>query len=409
MFSHVSPLSTASQATHAKTGDTRTQRRRALGFQERSCVVLGASVISYSPCLAGNIQMDRAARSPSESRERAVSSEPCSTRPNPFDDDDGSSARKRRRTSLNGASPSRSVETPQDSPHADVQDSPAGKDASMTVDSASSPPLTPERQQGEDVPQAASDTKPQKITLNLKSRKLLPCSEPSSPTSQNGVDIGPAGVQENGIRASVEDSDLDVSHASPDLNETALSELDMDHPPIEIIDSDYEDDGVAHVTIFQEANPMVSFPYQPNDPLVDSMPKLCQLLPHSKLPHMCCIPIHMLTGYVADHQAMGLLQVWIEEYLTWVSFRDFASQHDLYLEYREFWQMLPQYVWQYSSPNRSVSPLLLKAFIMAKSSSQDCTRTESTASSFALRVSHFFCTIDCILCRTRPRVSPRLA
>lgn len=230
--------------------------------------------------------MDRPARSPSESRERAVSSEPCSTRPNPFDDDDGSSARKRRRTSLNGASPSRSVETPQDPPHVDVQDSAAEKDASMTMDSTSSPPQTPERQQDEHEAQAASETKPHKITLNLKNRKQSPGSEPSSPTSQNGINTELIGTQENGIRASVEDSDLDVSHASPDLAETVLPALDLDNPPIEIVDSDYEDDGVTHVTILQETNPMVSFPYQPNEPLVDSLPKLCQLLPNSKVAHL---------------------------------------------------------------------------------------------------------------------------
>lgn len=47
-----------------------------------------------------------------------------------------------------------------------------------------------------------------------------------------------------------------------------------------------------------------------------------------------------------------MLQTWIEEYLAWASFKDFTSQHDLYIEYKEFWQMMPQYVWQYASPNR---------------------------------------------------------
>lgn len=150
----------------------------------------------------------------------------------------------------------------------------------MAMDSASSPPPTPERHQVET--QAATETRPHKITLNLKNRKHTPGSDPSSPISQNGNDIGIGDAPENGIRASVEDSDLDVSHASTDLAETVLSSLDIDNPPIEIIDSDDSDNDVPHVTILQDTNPMVSFPYQPNEPLIDSLPKLCQLLPNSK-------------------------------------------------------------------------------------------------------------------------------
>lgn len=60
----------------------------------------------------------------------------------------------------------------------------------------------------------------------------------------------------------------------------------------------------------------------------------------------------MLTGYAADHQALGVLHNWIEEYLSWASVRDSLTQHELYLDYKDFWQMLPHCVWQYSSPNR---------------------------------------------------------
>lgn len=220
------------------------------------------------------------------------------------------------------------------------------------MDSASSPPQTPERQQDEDEAQVASETRPHKITLNLKNRRQTPGSEPSSPTSHNGVDTEHVGAQENGIRASVEDSDLDVSHASPDLAGAVLSELDLENPPIEIVDSDYEDEDVAHVTILRETNPMISFPYQPNEPLVDSLPKLCQLLPTSKAKKMSRAQVQMLTEYAADHQAMSVLRAWIEEYLNWASFKDVASQKDLYVEYKDFWQILPHYVWQYAAPSR---------------------------------------------------------
>lgn len=307
--------------------------------------------------------MDQPARFPSESRERgerAVSSDPCATRPNPFDDD-GSSARKRRRTSLNGASPSRSVETPQDSLRGGLEDWPVDdKDASMTMDSTSSPPQTPEREHRQVESQPASETRPTKITLNLKHRKRTPGSELSSPISRNGADTEPlAQVQENGIRASVEDSDLDVSHASPDFDETA-SAIDLDNPPIEILDSEYVEDVLPHVTILQDTDPMVTFPYQPNEPLSDSLPRLCQLIANSK--SMALVldngapvlrNVLMLTEYAApDHQALTALHGWIEEYLAWASAARLDAVRELYLEYREFWVPMPQLIYTYTSPAR---------------------------------------------------------
>lgn len=219
------------------------------------------------------------------------------------------------------------------------------------MDSASSAPQTPERQQEETQP--ASETKPTKITLNLKNRKHSPDSNPPSSSSQNDVDLEFVGAQENGIRASVEGSELDVSHASPDFADTASSSLDLDNPPIEIIDDDEEDQDVgSHVTLLQDTNPMVAFPFQPNEPLIESLPKLCQLLPNSKLAPVPLRHLKVLRGPALDGQALNLLRTWIDEYVVWASDKDPLELMELYTEYREFWQMMPLGVWQHSSPSR---------------------------------------------------------
>lgn len=242
--------------------------------------------------------MDQLQRSPSdtESRDRAGSSDPCSTRPNPFDDDDGSFARKRRRTSINGASSSRSIDTPSgsSSPLVATESGPGlgginhHVDVTMTMDATSSEPHTPERHH--DQPPPTSDSKPTRITLNLKSKKRTPQSDSPSSLLQNGVDGDLVGSQENGIRLSVE-NEFDDDLQGPEFVDTASSALDdNDHLAIEIIDDDDEDedDQDAGVTVLDgsDSNPMISFPYQPSEPLVDSLPKLCHLLHTSQLTPM---------------------------------------------------------------------------------------------------------------------------
>lgn len=221
--------------------------------------------------------MDQSSRSPSESKDRAVSPDPCSTRPNPFDDDDGTSARKRRRTSLNGASPSRSVETTPESARAEAQGGSVDRDINMTLDSSTSIPHTPEHKQDEAQP-PVSETRHTKITLNLKKGKQASDFGPSSlPGSPNGY-----GAQENGIRASVEDSDLDLPNTSLDFADAASSSADVDnHLPIEIIDDDEDDDqGPSQITLLEDPDPITSFPNPANQPLLQALHTICQHLPN---------------------------------------------------------------------------------------------------------------------------------
>lgn len=293
--------------------------------------------------------MESASKSPTESRERAVSSEPGSTRPNPFDDD-GSSARKRRRTSLNGASRSRSVEsqkscqnTPEDTAEGGSRRQPADQDINMTMDSSPSKPQTPERQQ-EHV-QPVSESKPTRITLNLKNRKHPPQPIPSSPISLKDIEAELQGDQENGIRLSVEASDLDLSHASSqsqsqseDPASLPLNLDDPDGPPIESVDNDEESqDGEAQVSAFQFSDPMAEFPHLGNESLMEALVRVCQVLP-------------------THAPAAPKLREWIDCYLAWANELDdiyMLFQH--YEQNREFLTALPRLIWDSTSPLKAAA------------------------------------------------------
>lgn len=287
--------------------------------------------------------MEPASRSPTESRERAVSSEPGSTRPNPFDDD-GSSARKRRRTSLNGASRSRSVEsqkscnnTPEGSAGGDSRRQPADQDTNMALDSSPSKPQTPERQQEHTQP--ASESKPTRITLNLKNRKHPPQPVPSSPISLKDIEAELQGEQEDGIRLSVEASDLDISHTSPqsadpDPDSLPPSMDDPDGPPIVSIDDDDDEfqDEESQVAVLQFSDPMAEFPHSANEALIDALPRVCQMLP---------------THISAASKVRG----WMEGYMAWAKeVGDIYTLFQHYEQNRDFLVALPRLVWDSTSP-----------------------------------------------------------
>src|SRR5690242_20502707 len=97
------------------------------------------------------------------SRERAVSSEPCSTRPNPFEAENGS-ARKRRRFSR-GGSRSRSVDTARDSDI--VPDSRTLREdiQKSDIDIDPAPPRTPTRIPSDHPPPEPTSSR---VTINLR-------------------------------------------------------------------------------------------------------------------------------------------------------------------------------------------------------------------------------------------------
>lgn len=281
--------------------------------------------------------MDRASSSPDESRERAVSSEPCSTRPNPFDEDDGSSARKRRRTSLNGVSRSRSVESEESSHHNPAHPADQGKqgpstdqDTRMTMDSSPPKLQTPEPQQHPAQP--PSESKPTKITLNLKSRKHAPQSARLSPTSPTeDADGEPDANYESGILASVEDPEQDVSSAvtgirSPESSPLAVN--DHEEPLVESVDeNDMSELADLQDIQLQLVDPLQDFPSGPDESLPDALQNIC--------------------GALSSHRfAATKLAMWIEDYLVWARECGVYTLMQNLEEHREFWRELPRLIWE---------------------------------------------------------------
>lgn len=247
-------------------------------------------------------------------RERAVSSEPCSTRPNPFDDDDNSS-RKRRRTSAGGTtSRSRSAETVDSREGARGSAAPgsaaagdpelrASHDSEMKIDSDPAIPSTPEQQPFH--PQNPPGPRSSRVTINVRtpSRPLdaIP-SSPSSPTSPIALEhTAPA---EN-VQLSVEESEVDMAREDTALGTPMSSNSDASNPPVELVAQldDEEDDEIEfgveepHGTVLHDTprfilhDPSGEFPFRGDngDDLVEAVTRLGTYLATRKL--LCISPV----------------------------------------------------------------------------------------------------------------------
>ena len=206
------------------------------------------------------------------SRERAVSSEPCSTRPNPFDES-VTSSRKRQRVSRPD-SRSRSVDTAR---HSDqVSDSSPLREDSTNPDSEPPPlPQTPTRMPSEGAPPPEPTSS--RVTINLRTVRPLE-SIPSSPPSPSRMTNSREDVA---TRASVE-SESDALSTIPAIETPSSSPSERRSPSIELIT--ISDDGgdfgsrsppVAILdgdTVF--TNPMLDFPFLDDQSLVDAVASL---------------------------------------------------------------------------------------------------------------------------------------
>jgi len=172
-----------------------------------------------------------------ESRERAVSSEPSSIRPNPFHD--GESSRKRRRTSLNGSARSQSVDTVQSpsglstaaeaEPARDLgrgKEEEEGDDddddsTTMKLDPDSDTPQTPDRQ----LPavQPGSGPMSSRVTINLRSAQRPLQTIPSSPLSPQSPSPPEPLAAEDDVKISVEESEVDIPAAEVPMEATGSS------------------------------------------------------------------------------------------------------------------------------------------------------------------------------------------
>jgi ubiquitin carboxyl-terminal hydrolase 34 len=200
------------------------------------------------------------------SRERAVSSEPCSTRPNPFNDSEPA-ARKRQRVS--SGSRSRSVDTATASSHAR-----SSKDSSPETETGSSRPHTPVQVH------AISEPTSSKVTINLRNTKGL---DPSTPPSLSPYTLSKMENQDHSARSGtgpVGDSNTapaetpsstSSSPGSPKVELIIDDDGDGDYrrsPPVAIID---EDD------VLEDSDPVLDFPYAgPNETLAGTSRKIAR-------------------------------------------------------------------------------------------------------------------------------------
>lgn len=273
--------------------------------------------------------------SPSELRDRAVSSEPCSTRPNPFDD--GDLARKRRRTSLSG-SRSASVDTLHSR-----DDTAAASDTNiMKVDTPEPlPPSTPARSEPPTEPVSS------KVTINLRnadSHEATPPS-PSSPT--------PSRFQKDDIKASVEESEVNMIQASP-VEDASSSASDLDSPdePAMSIEDELSiyDVDPNNMTLLsgeraaQFTATMLEFPYHTDgETYYDTVIRLVEYFRQRRSGHPVLFSRHPNTLVEPSHvdEALDLLQSWLNRYLSYATIELYPMVLEAYQENRQFWQSLP--------------------------------------------------------------------
>lgn len=291
------------------------------------------------------------------SRERAVSSEPCSTRPNPFNDD--LLARKRRRTSLASDSRSRSVETPNSSPSSPAVGKSAPEprgDSTMTIDSEPGIPRTPEREHID--PEPASGPRSSRVTINVRTpsrSRTLEADALSSPSRSIKSVTPPAESPTDAVRISVEQSEAVVPLKDAVMDTPLSSTPDSGSPPPLEVVTDDEADLDAPFTILDgpgrppTRDPSLDFPFHdPAETYLDAAIRLCQYLTTRKP----TLPPHALglgaactdMWNVLDDQVSRQFSDWIERYLAYLRSVPPRAAAESYYKHREIWQHVPELV-----------------------------------------------------------------
>jgi ubiquitin carboxyl-terminal hydrolase 34 len=286
------------------------------------------------------------------SRERAVSSEPCSTRPNPFDNDEHSS-RKRQRIS-GGGSRSRSVDAARVKTVTHLSATPEESDEGLRRD----PPLpqTPTRTSSS-MPTAEPTSS--RVTINLRSTRPPQSSSSVPPSPETPSKM--AG-QSAGTHLSLDSGDEDVSTKQQIETPSSSSSVvaDTGSPEIELIsvnedESEFGNRSPQVAIIGDEdnlllgSNPMLEFPYRgPAEPLPAAVRKIARFLEYGEE----TVPASSLTELifkepVEDEETFCKLRDWIEGYLQFSAGHE-SSWYDVYLNDREFWDVLPDIVWSLS-------------------------------------------------------------
>ncbi|KAF5521773.1 Ubiquitin carboxyl-terminal hydrolase 34 [Colletotrichum aenigma] len=295
----------------------------------------------------------------SEAPERAVSSEPSSTRPNPFTEDDDAS-RKRRRTSLSGGSRSRSAESPRSgldtssSPAADLlADDHNTQDSAMRIDTGPSTPQTPEMQST--ARQPPTEPPSSRVTINLRNpaQPDLSSSSPVSPTRQSLPTQ--SAEPPDGVKKSVEDleeEEVDMVQAPIEITDTPPSTSSSMSPEVEVIaipdeeqDAPFDDE----VSIIREdagsldpLDPTTDFPYhEALESLQDTATRLVNYLSPPNAP--------------PDEAVLDSLRIWMISYIQYVTNVGVNAAYESHLAYHSFWHTFPEIAWVLSTKKLSAS------------------------------------------------------
>ncbi|KAK1640523.1 ubiquitin carboxyl-terminal hydrolase [Colletotrichum phormii] len=279
----------------------------------------------------------------SEAPDRAVSSEPSSTRPNPFTDGDDSS-RKRRRTSMSGGSRSLSVDSTKlstgtsSSPAANHPDEAATQDSAMKIDTHPSTPQTPERQSTAREP--PTEPSSSRVTINLRNTTQPDpvSSSPVSPTPRTLPDQ-PTEASE-GVKKSVEGLDeVDMAQAPIEITDTPPSSSSSPQSPevevVAITDDDQDAPYDEDVSIIREDaasfDPTPDFPYhEAHESLPDTVSKLVQYLGSQAPP---------------EEAVLESLYAWMVSYVKYVGVVGGRIAYESQVAYHTFWHMFPEIAW----------------------------------------------------------------
>ncbi|KAK3996099.1 ubiquitin carboxyl-terminal hydrolase 34 [Cladorrhinum sp. PSN332] len=278
------------------------------------------------------------------SRDRAVSSEPCSTRLNPFED--SSVPLKRRRTSLNSASRSRSVDTatapsPDGLPGAgDVPASIARSGSAMKIDTDPTTPRTPEKQTLEAEADPSSALRSSRVTINVRTPSrppldAIPSSPPGSPSLPSAKD--PEQSPTDVVKISIEESEVEMSRGETGIDTPVSSAAGSSSPPLEVIHVIPDDDDD-----YDDAEPITILDDSPDDSiLTDPTPTY----PFHQGSESWQETTSRTSEYMQTHsQVSREYAQWISKYIEWAQ----ASPTNIilrsYSEHRDLWHSFPELV-----------------------------------------------------------------
>ncbi|KAK2011477.1 ubiquitin carboxyl-terminal hydrolase [Colletotrichum eremochloae] len=289
----------------------------------------------------------------SSEAERAVSSEPSSTRPNPFTEGDDSS-RKRRRTSMSGGSRSLSVETTKSdrdtssSSNAHHADDAATQDSAMKIDTSPSTPQTPERHST--APEPPTEPPSSRVTINLRNTaQHEPLS--SSPVSPSPQTLPSRSTEPSqGSKKSLEDlEEVDMVQAPIEITDTPPSSSSSPQSPdVEVVaipDDDQDAPFDEEVGIIRED--AASFDPTPDFPYHDA---------HESLPETVGKLVNYLSSQAPpDEGVLESLRSWTNQYTKYVGIVGARAAYESQVAYHSFWHMFPEIAWVLSNRKQPVS------------------------------------------------------